>query len=895
MSGAGRTAKTAACLWGIGVFLAAFATAAPGATLPSGFHEEPVFEGLEQPTSLRFAADGRIFVAEKPGRILVFDNLDDESPEVFADIRTEVYDTGDRGILGLALDPEFTEGRPYVYVLYTYDHLLGDPEPAPKWGEPDHTGDDCPKPGDADVDACPVSGRLVRLTAEGNHAAPSASAPTEQVLLEGWCQQFSSHSIGDLQFDASGALYASGGDGASFNNADYGQFGWPQPNQCGDPPGSLAQVEAETSEPLEPPTAEGGALRSQDARTPSDPLDPTDLNGSIVRIDPDTGEGLPANPMHSSTDANERRIVAYGFRNPFRFAIDPETSEIYVDNVGWALYEEMDRFSPDTSPTFNSGWPCYEGPEFAYGSLELDLCEDIYAESGSTAPPFFYYKHSEPVTPEDPCFDPGEPEGEGSAIAGIGIYEGDAFPAQYHGALFFADAVRGCVYVMFPGEDGRPDPATIVPFMSDAGLYPGVDLEEGPEGDLYYINLFGEGFGPGSIHRIAYSSGNQPPVARLTADNEWGPKPLLTEFDASGSSDADGDPLEYEWDTNEDGIYTPPDLGDKTKTTNWKDEANHTIAVRVTDSHGAQSTARLTVYPGDTPPELTIGQPASSLKWHVGQSIHFEGTAAHEGSELPSTRLDWSSRLLHCPSACHAHPLQAFPAVASGTLVAPDHDYPASIELTLSAADSRGLEASKTVQILALSVGMKIESKPSGLTLGAGLLSKPTPFLLTAIQGSKVTLSAPQTGKLGGIERTWTGWSDGGARVHTVSAGDAPSYRAEYTPGDELPVGGAGGDGTIGPVAGPEITVKGPLPPPQTSLRAHPPKQGKNVKARFTFSATTAGARFKCKLDGKLFQLCSSPKVYRRLRPGSHVFRVVAIGPDGQSDPTPSIFRWKVL
>ena len=40
----------------------------------------------------------------------------------------------------------------------------------------------------------------------------------EDVLVEDWCQQFSSHSIGDLQFGPEGALYASGGEGASFSD-----------------------------------------------------------------------------------------------------------------------------------------------------------------------------------------------------------------------------------------------------------------------------------------------------------------------------------------------------------------------------------------------------------------------------------------------------------------------------------------------------------------------------------------------------------------------------------------------------------------------------------------------------------------------------------------------------
>ena len=46
---------------------------------------------------------------------------------------------------------------------------------------------------------------------------------SEQVLVEGWCQQFPSHSIGTVDFGPDGALYASGGDGASFNYVDSGR------------------------------------------------------------------------------------------------------------------------------------------------------------------------------------------------------------------------------------------------------------------------------------------------------------------------------------------------------------------------------------------------------------------------------------------------------------------------------------------------------------------------------------------------------------------------------------------------------------------------------------------------------------------------------------------------
>src|SRR6185436_20336423 len=157
----------------------------------------------------------------------------------------------DRGMLGMALDPNFPN-NPYVYVLYTYDAAIGGT--APRWGSPGATSDGCPTPPGATSDGCVVSGRLSRLQANGN-----VMTGTEQVLIEDWCQQYPSHSLGSLAFGADGALYVSGGDGASFNFTDWGQDGTPV-NPCGDPPGPPGTA-------LTPPTAEGGALRSQDVRT----------------------------------------------------------------------------------------------------------------------------------------------------------------------------------------------------------------------------------------------------------------------------------------------------------------------------------------------------------------------------------------------------------------------------------------------------------------------------------------------------------------------------------------------------------------------------------------------------------------------------------------------------
>ena len=837
--------------------LALAASPALGATLPSGFQDEPVLTGLEEPTNVRFSSDGRIFVTEKAGKVLVFDGLNDKSPQVFADLRTNVYDTGDRGILGFALDPDFPS-QPYVYLLYTYDHILGDPAAPPKWGTPDTTGDPCPDLKGSD--ACVVSGRLVRLTADGNTAVESGGAPLEHVLVEDWCQQFSSHSIGDLQFGPEGALYASGGDGASFSATDIGQLGSP-PNPCGDP------------------SKEGGALRAQDVRTSGDP---TGLDGTIIRIDPETGKGWPGNPL-SGPDDNARRIIGFGLRNPFRFGIDPDTDELYVGNVGWNDWEEIERFSATPSDAFNGGWPCYEGPEVQlnYKNAGVALCKSLY-EFGGASLPFFSYLHRERITPGDPCLD-----FRGSAVAGFAFYGDGPYPPQYDDTMFFTDSVRGCIYAMFPGEDGRPDPSTVTAFMHHSDPYSGIDLEIGPDGNLYYVSFFteegGSEFEPGAVHRIQYFPGNEPPVARLSADETWGEAPLTVDFDASESEDADGDDLEFEWDLDGDGDFNDAPTSETTPTETYAGDENRIVAVRVVDPDGAESIARVTIYPDNTPPEPIILSPDPGDAWSVGEEIEFEGSVSDEEDEsLPLTSFDWVMRLFHCPQvACHAHPLHVFPSVEGGSFLAPDHDLPTHIELTLTAVDSRGLAAQQSIDIDPRTVDLTIASNPPGVSLTAGPKTEPAPFALSVISGAEVVLSAPESALLGGVPYPWLSWSDGGARIHSFTADHSGQYLADYL--------GSSGSGLALPPTGarkPVIRVR---------IHRHPPKKATSSKATFGFSATRKVPGFRCRLDRKPAKSCKSPKTYRNLANGPHSVKIFALDGQGKAIGKPASFSWRVV
>ncbi len=832
--------------------LAVASSSAPAAQMPSGFRDSVVLSEVTEPTAIDFAADGHVFVALKTGQVLVYDGIEDQTPTVFADLRGDVYDQGDRGLAGLAVDPDFPD-RPYVYVLYTYDHILGDPAPAPRWGTAGTEGDPCPEPKGADT--CLVSGRLLRLTAD----AAVDHAVAEKPLVEEWCQQFSSHSSDNLEFGADGALYASGGDGASFNTADYGQLGTP-PNPCGDPP------------------EEGGALRAQDLRTGGDPVG---LDGTLIRIDPDTGAGLPDNPLSASSDPNARRIVGYGFRNPFRFAIDPEGGDVYLANVGWNDFEEIDHLPGVPGQPYNSGWPCFEGlgPTPNYSSLELPICESLDEGPGGSSPPFFLYRHGSPVAPEDGCR-----TDLGSALSGITFYEGGDYPAAYDGALFFADSVRGCIFVMFPGQDGRPDPTTTTDFSIEAGIYPGVDLTIGPGGDLYYVKLYGS-TEAGTIHRISYDP--DAPVAHLAADPLWGEdEPLEVHLDASGSTDPQEEELTFAWDLDEDGVFETSGgaNGKLTEMLEDDDGGGLTVAVRVTDRTGKSGIDRVTVFPGDTPPRPEITEPTAGLTWGVGQRIDFEGSAADdEDGALEDTALYWRARLYHCPDACHAHPLRIFPGVDEGSFTAPEHDYPSHIELTLTATDSEGLTATRTVSIDARARQLAIESDPPGIELSAGQVSAAAPFPLTVIDGSHLTLAAPSTATVDGREVSWSGWSDGGERVHEIVAdGSTDAYVASYAA--DL----AGNRGEPPPSL--------PAAAPSTRLVGHPAKRTALTTVAFRFSADRGGLRFRCKLDKGDFVSCRSPRVYKHLNPGRHAFRVFALDPvTGSADLSPARFSWRQL
>jgi hypothetical protein len=282
--------------------------------------------GFTLPTAVEELPNGRVYVAEKDGIVKTAGSFSATTKTTVIDIRAKVGSHKDHGLTNIV----YLNG--FLYTLYTLDR-----------GYHDVCNDEADVPG---ARGCPMDVVLTRwpVNTDGTVGAESA------VIGPGaWCVQFATHG-GDNMEVRNGELWISAGDGAGFNDADYGQYG-------GDPCGG------------------GGALRSQ---APHTTAFPGRYNGKIIRIGP-TGTVLG--------------VEAKGLRNPWRFTF--LGNDLYTTDTGWYTYEEINRVSPGGTME-NFGWPCFEGPQRVseYAGKHLAPCETLYTSGGVTAPTYFYRHNS---------------------------------------------------------------------------------------------------------------------------------------------------------------------------------------------------------------------------------------------------------------------------------------------------------------------------------------------------------------------------------------------------------------------------------------------------------------------------------------------------------------------
>ena len=416
-------------------------------------------------------------------------------------------------------------------------------------------------------------------------------------------------------------------------------------------------------------------------------------------MNPDTGAAWPANANAGLADLNARKIIGYGLRNPFRFTFD-EDGSVWIGDVGFGVWEEINEIPDPDAAARNFGWPCYEGPDqqtsywnpASNPAYDPALCTSI---SGQAAP-MLAYSHASTVVAGDAC-------GTGSsAIAGLAFLGEDTeYPDAFDGALFWTDYNRKCIWYAPRGANDQPDSSQTRPVRRSADR-----LGHRPAGPRSWApRPMATSCTRASIAaRSGRSASTRPtrrPPRRSPSRRAMASRPSRCDLDASGSTDSNGDTLTYAWDFDDDGQYD--DATGVAPTTTLSTPGDIEIGLRVTDDGDPvlSDTASHVVSVDNAPPVINFSAPSASLTWVVGQGIAFAATAtdAQDGT-IPASEFHWDWAIAHCrPAECHEHDVQSFDGVRNGTFSAPDHPYPSYLRVTLTVADDDGLETTVTREV----------------------------------------------------------------------------------------------------------------------------------------------------------------------------------------------------
>jgi hypothetical protein len=256
---------------------------------------------------------------------------------------------------------------------------------------------------------------------------------------------------------------------------------------------------------------------------------------------------------------------------------------------------------------------------------------------------------------------------------------------------------------------------------------------------------------------MAPSSTNLPPIAQFVPSVRGGALPLSVTFNAAGSSDPNpGDRLSYSWDLNGDGVYG--DATGVTATRSYTVFQSVDVGLRVTDLAGNVATTHELIYPGNQSPAIQSVTTNVGSGWTVGQTVQFSANVTDD-YPLPTGAYNWELILHHCavtnPADCHAHVnvVGALSGSPSGSFVVPDHEYPTWLELKLTVTDASGASSVNSTRLDPKTATVSVNSNLAGVAASVGATEGTTPFQMTALAGSTLGVSAPQTVVSGGV--TW--------------------------------------------------------------------------------------------------------------------------------------------
>lgn len=724
------------------LLFASLLAAPASAHLPDGYVDEPFLDGLEGAVGVVFDADGRAYAWETAGRVYVVEDGALVRPPLL-DISDEVGRWRDFGMLGFALDPNFlVNGRFYTYYVVDRHHLLFH-------GTPDYN------PNHNDYFAATI-GRVTRYTADATTGFTTLVPGSRHVLLgdtidSGVPILHQSHGTGALAFGADGTLLLSSGDGANYNGVD-----------AGSSPGTYWSVALQDG--IIRPEENVGAFRSQMIGS---------LNGKILRIDPETGDGIPSSPFYdpAAPRAARSRVWALGFRNPYRFSVRPGTGDpdptagnpgvLYIGDVGWESWECLHVVREGG---VNRGWPLFEGlkrnQEYRITLTEnLDAPNPLYGVNGCANEYFTFLEllaeeredHSpsfpnpcDPaiaIAPSTPTFMHHRPALDwrhGPQIARVPIFvdglprrsslgdedcpvEGESFQGSCAvGGRWLTQTGFGKFSGMYLLLDFSAGWMRALRFDADDHLEEVVELGDDLGFPLFAVQDPGDHsvlYGSGDrVRRIRYiGAGNVDPRPHLSASTDRGTSPLTVRFDASTSDDPENELLAFHWDFGDGATATEP--SPQHVFVNAEGPPLRTIVtLEVTDSQGAIAAEELAVYLDNTPPAVAITSIPDGARYSTSEPTELVLEALVSDLDSPPEQLSYAWQVfLHHDG--HEHPEPVDTNEATTALLTPTpctgSFYAYRVELTV--ADGQGLASKVSRWILPdCALATTVEVAPAG-------------------------------------------------------------------------------------------------------------------------------------------------------------------------------------
>lgn len=521
---------------------------------------------LDEPMELAVANSGKIFYAERKGKLKMYDPKKGKS-KVVANLN--VYTKQEYGLMGLNIDPNFDSNN-FMYLYYS-----------PPSGQPD------------------TAQHLSRFVYD--NVKDTLLMETEKILLRVPVKRVECcHTGGSIAWDKVGNLYLSTGDDTNpFASNGYS----PSDNRPGRSGWDARSTSSNTND-----------LRGKILR---------------IKPTPEGGYTIPATNLYPEKIYHAKQeIYVMGNRNPYRISVDQHTGYLYWGEVGPDAGEASKKFGPRGHDEVNQareagyfGWPLFVADNRPYNQRDFKndstwavfnprapINDSPHNTGFAHLPPaqkaFIYYPYV-----DSPEFGPVVGKGGRNAMAGPVYYRDDypadsktKFPAYYNGKLIAYDWARDLIYTVSMKENG--DFSNMDRFLPSIPFSHPMDMQFDKNGTLFGLEYGPNWFAQNDeavLYKLEYNAGNRKPLAIASADKKVGATPLKVKFSSAGSQDYDNDKITYAWNF---GNGQTSNAANPAIT--FSKSGVYEVSLKVKDSQGNVSTSQLTIRAGNEVPEVEV-------------------------------------------------------------------------------------------------------------------------------------------------------------------------------------------------------------------------------------------------------------------------------------------------